>query len=575
MSLQAKNSSAENLITQHLDTWTQAIETKSTAGRGSSNKLNLVGIQKLRELILEMAVRGLLVPQDPNDDPASVLLEKIAAEKVQLIKDGKIKKNKALPEITDDEKPFELPNGWEWASNLTIFELVKGKKPKHLSEKKGIYPYLDIEALDRGNVLRFTDDESAPKCTTDDLLVVCDGSRSGLILEGQNGVIGSTLARVDTSNSLKPFIKLFFQNAYQHLNSNLKGAAIPHLDTKALRSGFMALPSLEEQKRIVSKVDELMALCDQLESQTLDSIATHQTLVETLLGNLVNPDNTANFDQAWSLIAQNFDVLFTTEHSIDTLKQTILQLAVMGKLVPQNPNDEPASELLKKIAAEKAQLIKDGKIKKSKALPPITDAEKPFDLPNGWEWVRLIDVTSKITDGDHKTPKRIEIGEMLLSAKNVRDGFVDFDDVDRISSVDYKKSRERCLPETGDLMMVSVGGTIGRSSLVPEQSNFALVRSVALIKPLKFNSNYLKYLADSPMLQNLIHGNKRGGAQPCLYLSEISKFVFPIPPKEEQTRIVAKVNELMTLCDQIKTQLQTAQTTQCHLAHSITQEILQ
>ena len=244
----------------------------------------------------------------------------------------------------------------------------------------------------------------------------------------------------------------------------------------------------------------------------------------------------------------------------------------MGKLVEQDENDEPAAKLLERIKAAKAQLIKDGKIKKQKPLPAITDEEKPFELPKGWEWCKIQNITSKVTDGDHKTPPRIHSGYRLLSAKNVRDGHLDFENVDFIAESDYLKSRERWLPQTGDLLIVSVGGTIGRSSLVPEDSNFALVRSVALLKPLMFCSEYLKYSMDSQLLQDSIHENKRGGAQPCLYLSEISKFYFPMPPLEEQQRIVAKVDELMALCDQLKARLSDAQTTQLHLTDAIVEQ---
>ncbi|WP_259650373.1 restriction endonuclease subunit S, partial [Shewanella morhuae] len=352
----------------------------------------------------------------------------------------------------------------------------------------------------------------------------------------------------------------------------------------------IALPPQEEQQRIVAKVDELMSLCDALEAQTEASIAAHQTLVETLLNALLLPQATANtasqcnvslepsftnsFVKDWQRVAEHFDTLFTTAASIDTLKQTILQLAVMGKLVKQDPNDEPAAKLLARIAKEKAQLIKEGKIKKQKPIPVITHEEKPFELPQGWEWCRIQDITSKVTDGDHKTPPRIDSGYRLLSAKNVRDGYLDFKNVDYVAEFDYLKSRERCLPQTGDLLIVSVGGTIGRSSLVPEDSNFALVRSVALIKPLLFCSAYLKYSMDSMLLQDSISQNKRGGAQPCLYLSEISKFSFPMPPLEEQQRIVAKVDELMALCDQLKARLSDAQTTQLHLTDAIVEQAI-
>ena len=164
------------------------------------------------------------------------------------------------------------------------------------------------------------------------------------------------------------------------------------LSKKVLELFEIPIPPLAEQHRIVAKVDELMALCDQLEQQQTDSNETHHILVETLLATLTQAADQADFDEAWQRIADQFDTLFTTETSIDQLKQTILQLAVMGKLVPQDPSEEPASVLLKKIAKEKARLVKEGKIKKYKPLPPVDVNAAPFDLPSGWVWARFPEV---------------------------------------------------------------------------------------------------------------------------------------------------------------------------------------
>ena len=259
-----------------------------------------------------------------------------------------------------------------------------------------------------------------------------------------------------------------------------------------------------------------------------------------------------NVNNLEALLQKYFDTAFDSPNGIKELRGLILKLAMMGKLVPQDANDKPASELLKEIQSEKKKLLAEGKIKKQKPLPEITPEEIPYELPDGWVWTRLDNVTSKITDGDHQTPPRINKGYRLLSAKNVRDGFLRFTTCEFISKDHYLKSRERCLPEKGDLLIVSVGGTIGRTSLVPPDSEFALVRSVALIKPLIFDSDFLKHSMDAELLQNFIHTRKRGGAQPCLYLSEIRKFLFPLPPLNEQKRIVEKINELMARCDEME-----------------------
>ncbi len=572
----------ENLITDHLDLWTATVRPKSSAGRGSNSKLELYGIKKLRELILELAVRGKLVSQDPSDEPASVLLERIAAEKARLVKEGKIKRPKALPEIGEEEKLFELPDGWVFTRLGELFNSISsGGTPSKREPKfwNGDIPWASVKDLGFCKFIESTQDyitkeglTAGSKLADAGDILIC--TRMGL------GKIAVVKKAVAFNQDLKA-VKLsscvsvdFFVNTYATVKIKGTGTTVEGIKQEQLQEYVICLPPLAEQHRIVAKIDELMALCDQLELRSESQLAAHQTLVETLLATLTDSSDADELAQNWARLSTHFDTLFTTEASIDALKQTILQQAVMGKLVPQDLSDEPASALLARIAAEKARLVKEKKIKKEKPLPAISENEKPFELPQGWEWCRLQNVTSKITDGDHKTPPRIKSGHRLLSAKNVRDGYLDMVDTDFISEDHYLKSRERCLPETNDLLIVSVGGTIGRSSLVPKDSHFALVRSVALIKPLGFNPEFLKHAMDSNLLQDSIHGNKRGGAQPCLYLSEISKFPFSMPPLQEQRRIVSKINELFALCNQLKSCLQTSQQTQLALAEALVEQAL-
>ena len=577
--------SVEKLIVDHMETWTSALQTRSTAGRGSSGKIDLYGIKKLRELILELAVRGKLVPQDPNDEPASELLKRIAAEKAELVKQGKIKKQKPLPEISEEEKPFELPEGWEWVTLATVGEIVGGGTPKSDNPQfwakngiKWITP-ADLYGLKGKYITSGARDISPAGLSNSSARLMPKGS----VLFSSRAPIGYVAiadAELSTNQGFKscvPYIKesaeyiyYFLLASAKKIDAEARGTTFKEVSGAIVSKILLPLPPLSEQLKIVSRANELMSLCDQLEQQSLTSLDAHQQLVESLLGTLTDSQNAEELAENWTRISEHFDTLFTTEASVDALKQTILQLAVMGKLVPQDPNDEPASELLKRIAQEKAQLVKEGKIKKQKPLPPISNEEKPFELPEGWEWCRLNDISSKITDGDHKTPPRIAEGYKLLSAKNIRDGYLDYNNCDYISAIDYEKSRERCLPEKGDLLIVSVGGTIGRSSLIKDCSDFALVRSVAIIKPLLIEPEYLKLAMDSKLLQSMIHSHKRGGAQPCLYLGEISKFLFPTPPLAEQRNIVNKVSILMEKCRFLFLGLQSAQQTQLHLADALT-----
>ena len=279
--------------------------------------------------------------------------------------------------------------------------------------------------------------------------------------------------------------------------------------------------------------------------------------------------------------AQESTIGLDTEltHQLDLVKQlrqAFLREAMQGKLVPQDPNDEPASVLLEKINTEKERLIKEKKIKKQKPLPSISEEEIPFEIPENWGWCRLGELANHITDGEHQTPPRIKEGRMLLSAKNVRDGYFDFENVEFISEEHFQKSMSRCKPELNDVLIVSVGATIGRSAVLKEEKEFALVRSVALIKPQeKSMSGFIKYVLDSPLLQNDINTRSWGTAQPCLYLNQIKELSFPLPPLSGQQRIVAKLDELMVYCDELEASIKESQQQNELLLQQVLREALE
>lgn len=593
---------AEQLITEHLDIWTTAIEQKSSAGRGSSKKFSLHGIKKLRELILELAVRGKLVPQDPNDEPASVLLERIAAEKAQLVKDKKIKKPKVLPEISEDEKPFELPKGWEWArlQDLTSY-IQRGKGPKYSeSGKVRVISQKCVQNIGFNlDVAKYVTDESLSAYQPERYLLDDDilWNSTGTGTVGRANVIGDIVEQTLVADShvtvIRPlnvysqFLWCFImapgiQSRIEpsHDNALVSGSTKQvELNTSSVVNVVAPVAPLKEQHRIVTKVDELMGLCDALEAQTENSISVHQTLVEVLLEALLKapeqtatPEQTAEqFQQNWQRLSEHFDTLFTTTASIDTLKQTILQLAVMGKLVPQNPNDEPAAKLLERIAAEKAQLIKDKKIKKQKPLSEITDEEKPFELPVGWEWCRLGDSGLGSTG---KTPS--------TKRSDFFDGDIPFIGPGQITPSGKIIESEKFLTEAGiqystealpgDILMVCIGGSIGKSALVTERAAFN--QQINCISPLYINSSFLyRALSSKSFYKNLLE-KATGSATPIINRGKWEELLVPIPPVHEQHRIVSKVDEVMSLCDQLKARLTDAQTTKLHLTDAIVEQAL-
>lgn len=573
----------EQLITEHIDIWTSSILAKSTSGRGSSKKYELYGISKLRELILELAVRGKLVPQDTNDEPASVLLEKIAAEKARLIKEKLIKKTKPLSIINNDEKYFELPEGWQWVRLGTIFNsIISGGTP---SKNESLYwggdiPWASVKDLGKDKYILKTQDyitkkglDAGSKLASENDIIIC--TRMGI---GKIGIAKVPLAFNQDLKAVKlnSYISTdYFLNTYASLKIEGTGTTVKGITQEQLLNYVIALPPTAEQKRIVAKVDELMMLCDQLEQQTEASIDAHATLVEVLLATLTDSSDADELAQNWARISEHFDSLFTTEQSIEALKQTVLQLAVMGKLVPQNPNDEPASVLLEKIAKEKEQLIKDKVIKKEKPLPALTDNEKVFELPSGWEFSRLQQVID-VRDGTHDSPKDASGNNTfpLVTSKDFKDGSINFNTARRISEADHIKISQRSSVDYEDILFSMIGGNIGNQVMVLDTRPFS-IKNVALFKYYnkeitipKFVKLYTEFIAYQ--LQN----SARGGAQPFVSLSYLRSLVFALPPAKEQLRIVAKVDELMAICDQLKAKLQQSQETQVQLTDALVDKAL-
>lgn len=581
------------LITDNIDTWTSTVKTKATTGRGSSKKLELYGVKKLRELILELAVRGKLVPQDPNDEPASILLERIAEEKVQLVKDKKIKKQKSLGAVAKEEELFDTPIGWEWTRISEIAEIGPRNNTTDDDAEVSFVPMPLITTNYDGShgsekrvwkevkkgYTHFQDGDIALAKITP-----CFENSKAAVFSGLEGGVGSGTTELHVarpvSDRINPLFVLLYLKAPMFLKvgeTKMTGSAGQKRVPKDFFSGNpLPFPPINEQHRIVEKVDELMTLCDQLEQQTEASIEAHQVLVTTLLDTLTNSANAEELMQNWQLVAEHFDTLFTTEESIDQLKQTILQLAVMGKLVPQDLNDEPAANLLERIEEEKAQLIKEKKIKKQKALPPITDDEKPFELPNGWEWCRLsevIDPERDISYGIIKLEAEPELGGVpTLRCSDVKPGYIDLSGVRNVVEgieEQYKRTRLQ-----GGEVLLNIRGTLGGVALVPDNlSGYNIAREVAMLAVSNaISGEYLRNLILSPFFWLMIESNLKGIAYKGLNLNLLREFVIPLPPRVQQNSIVRVTSSMTLVCDQLKQRLRDSQKTQLELTNAIVEQ---
>jgi len=564
----------EQLITEHIDIWTSSILAKSSSGRGSSKKYELYGISKLRELILELAVRGKLVPQDANDEPASVLLKKIAVEKVQLIKDKKIRRPKKLSEISDGEYYFSTPQGWQWTRLNDIGEWGAGATPSRSNSKYygGGVPWFKSGELSADYISesKETITELALKETslrenkTGDVLLAMYGATIGKasILEVAGTTNQAVCACTPFSGISNTFLLMLLKAYRARFIGMGAGGAQPNISREKIIATVIAVPPFEEQQRIVAKVDELMLLCDQLEQKTEVSIDAHATLVEVLLATLTDSADADELARNWARISEYFDSLFTTEQSIDALKQTVLQLAVMGKLVPQNPDDEPASVLLEKIAEEKEYLIKTKQFQKTSKLNP----KNKTPLPSGWVSVQVGELCPSIVPNRDK-PKSFtgDIPWVTLPSFPTNSWELDTDKVELgLTKEEVTLYSARLIPVNSVLM--SCVGRFGLTAInrVPVSSNQQIHAFIVLEGLLPeflciVIKTSAKILEESSSSTTISYLNK----------SKCESIQFGLPPLAEQHRIVAKVDELIAICDQLKENLQQSQETQVQLTDAL------
>ena len=451
-----------------------------------------------------------------------------------------------------------------WNGDIPWASVKDLGKEKYIAKTQD---YISHQGLDAGSKLADEGD-----------ILIC--TRMGL------GKIGIASCPVAFNQDLKS-VKLtsgvsldFFFNTYSTVKIKGTGTTVEGIKQEQLINYVIGLPSGNEQHQIVEKVDELMSLCDQLEQQSLTSLDAHQQLVETLLSMLTDSQNAEELAENWARISQHFDTLFNTEASIEALKQTILQLAVMGKLVPQDPNDEPASELLKRIDQEKAQLVKEGRIKKQKPLPPISDDEKPFELPEGWEWCRLETITELITKGSSPKWQGVSYTDnpndvLFITSENVG-SFKILLDSEKYVEKKFNEIEPRSILTHNDILMNIVGASIGRTAIFNMNRNANINQAVCLIRVIN-NSMLLSYLLNffnSDICLSYMFDKQVDNARANLSMGNIAKFVLPIPPLNEQKRIVEHIDNLMSICDKLQSHLQSVQQIQLHLADALTDAAL-
>ena len=590
---------AEQLITENLELWSSAVKAKASAGRGSSKKPEIYGVAKLRGVILDLAVSGLLVQQDPEEEDAVKLLQRIKTEKSELISKKTIKKEKNVLPVDLHEVKNSLPKQWALCRLSDIASVIRGITFP-ASEKSNTPENGRIACLRTSNIQeeitwedllyireRFMkrEDQTILK---GDIIMSMANSRE---LVGKVAIVKSTPEDKITFGGflavirpiiIEPEYLMAFLRSTNTRNKIIKSASqttnIANISLGKLNPIILPIPPLKEQRRIVAKVNELMALCDQLEQEQDNNLKTHETLVSTLLNALTSASTDASqFADAWHRIQDKFDILFTTESSIDQLKQTILQLAVTGKLLLQDENDSPAEKLLEQISIEKAHLVKTGKIKKQKKPSHLAPEDEPFRLPSGWSWCSLLEICT-LENGDRSKnyPNKsmlVETGIPFVNAGDLENGYISEKANSFITEERYEILNSGKF-QNGDILFC-LRGSLGKSAIVNGFNKGAIASSLVIIRSFSaINEHFLQKYFESPFAAHMISLYDNGTAQPNLSATDLGKFCVPIPPYKEQFRIVSKIDELLSVCDQLKANLSTAQEIQATLADSIVEQAI-
>ncbi|ALB45689.1 restriction endonuclease subunit S [Clostridium beijerinckii] len=538
-------------------------------------------VKKLREVILDLAVRGKLVEQDPSDESASILLERIREEKKRLIKEKKIKSEKPLADIEDDEKPYELPKGWEFTRMRNLSENIHYGYTASATTTDTFVKFLRITDI-QNNMVNW---DTVPYCEIDDTkLNSCKLKKNDILIARTGGTIGksfivknveytavfaSYLIRViPLTRSYPDYLKLFLETPlyWKQLIEKSQGTGQPNVNAVSLSELIMPLPPLREQKRIVEKVDSLMLFCDMLEKALEKKVKYGSLSAKSVFNSIGNVNSIEELEESLKFIMANFKDLTLGDNAIKELKNAILQLAIQGKLVTQNPDDEPASVLLERILEEKERLIKEKKIKREKALMEISEDEKPFELPIGWKWsyINEIAFVTKLAGFEYTKYLSSSItnnGDVpIVRAQNIKmNNFID--NTKEFISFELSEKLNRSALYKKCILITFIGAGIGEAAIFDNVNRYHLAPNVAKMEVfnnfyMNIDEKYVLYYIMSSIGQKDIFRFLKATAQPSLSMETIRKVRIPIPPLEEQKRIVEKVDSLMQLCDELETKIE-------------------
>lgn len=532
------------------------------------------GIDKLRELILQLAVEGKLISQNPDDEPASLLFERIVKQRERLTKDKKIQKPKPLLDVNKNDLSFKSPIGWHATRLGQVFEFAYGKslpdKDRNSSGKIPVYG--------SNGIVGFHDEA----LVNEPSLIVGRKGSSGAV-----NISNEPFFPIDTTYYVTPPKGVDLRFSYYLIKSlNLgqfdKATAIPGLNRQDAYSLAIALPPLEEQKRIVAKVDELMRRCDELEAQHQQRRESRVRLNNATLTPLNNAASLApeEFERAYMRLAENFDALYDSAETVSRLRSIILKLAVQGKLVPQDETDEPIQEILKQLKEERLSLD----LSEKDRVRILQEFERVNSLLSNDVYpirIRAMCICDFITKGT--TPANTKLfskGEIpFLKVYNIVNNKIDFDYKPTFVSRethDSELKRSKVYPH--DVLMNIVGPPLGKVAIIPAcYAEWNINQALAIFRPLRnLNKEYLYYaLLCEWTLESVLSDTRGTAGQDNLSLEQCRKLLIPLYSPSHQKRIVAKVNQLMALCDELESKLRQTEADSERLMKSAVRHLLE
>ena len=527
------------------------------------------GVRRLREMILQLAVMGKLVAQNPEDEPASELLKRIEAEKKKRIQKKRIEKTRRTSKVQSIKPTVNLPKNWLWTKLENVFYNVSVPNSKKLLNKN-INEHGSFKVVDQGKkyVAGYSNEQSKLIKIPGPVVIFGDHTKAIKFVDFDfiPGADGIKILRPVVVNEHYFYIVV---KAYPIID---RGYGRHY---NILINNYFPLPPLGEQNRIVAKVDQLMALCDRLEAQQQERATLVKHARISALGELANAQTGKALQASWKRVQDHLPMLFDHPDDVEDLKKCILQNAVMGKLVPQNPDDEPASELLKKIVKEKAALIKKGEIKKQKPLPEIREDEKPFKIPEGWMWCRLGTISLLITSGSRdwakyysdKGAKFLRMGNLSRNSFELR-----LDHIQHVTPPNNSEGNRTSL--IANDLLISITGDVGMLGLIPNNFGEAYINQHTAVMRFSnyFEHLFIPYFCLSPFAQDQFSAPQRG-IKNSFRLTDVAEMLIPLPPIKEQLRIVNKIKELFDFCDLLKNKIKKSRTIAEQLARSVVESI--